>query len=170
MSSIGKASARAIGVIAAAGLLTAALAGPTMARTGSSAGACQRNGWTVGQTSWGSSFNSKDACLTYVRAGGTVYKPSFVFNPSSVPVNTDAWMYVKGFHPNSTGTLTEHLLDGSNTTFSFLNVPTNAQGNMAVISTVFTSCANGPYSVAWSFTDQYGVHAGATVSLICGRS
>ena len=59
--------------------------------------------------------------------------------------NTDAWMHDTGFHPNSTGTLIQHVLGGSGATFSFLIVPINASGDMAVISTAFTgtSCTDG---------------------------
>lgn len=170
MASIGKVTARAIGMVVAASMLCLAVAGTTLAgRTGSSAGSCQHDGWMVGQTSWGAEFNSKDACLFYVMLGGTVYKPSFTFDQTAVPLNTDAWMHVTGFHKNSKGTLTQHVLGGSGSTFSFLNVPTDANGNMAVISTAFTgtACADGAYGSEWTFTDEFGVRAGATVSLIC---
>ena len=144
-------------------MLCVAVTGTTLAaRGGSSAGACQRDGWLVGQTSTGSTFRTKDACLVYVRTGGTVYKPAFWFDPGAVIQGQEAKLHVTGFHPNSTGTLTQHLLGGSGATLSFLNVPTDANGNMAVIGTVFNepSCSNGVYGAEWTFVDAYGVHAG----------
>ena len=161
---------RAVGGAVAAATLALAMSGTTLAAArGTAVGACQNDGWMVGQRSNGTTFTSKTACLIYVRLGGTVYKPSFTFDPTAVPMNTDAWMHVTGFHPNSTGTLHQHVLGGSGATFDFLDVPTDAKGNMAVISTFFGSnaCADGVTGSEWTFTDAFGVHAGATVTLIC---
>lgn len=163
-------ASRAVGGVVAAAVLCVAVSGTAFAaRGGSSAGTCQRDGWTVAQTSTGSTFRTKDACLVYVRTGGTIYKPAFWFDPGAVIQGQEAKLHVTGFHPNSTGTLTQHLLGGSGATLSFLNVPTDANGNMAVIGTVFNdpSCSNGVYGAEWTFVDAYGVHAGATVTLIC---
>jgi hypothetical protein len=159
---------RAIGVITSAAVLALAVTGTTLASGNRIGGACQN--WSTAQTANGSTFASKSACLTYVRFGGQVWQPSFVFSPSSVPVNTDAWMHVNGFHPNSTGTLHEQVLGGNWATMDFLGVPTNSSGSMAVISTVFTQCGNGVYGATFTFTDAYGLHASATVYLVCRAS
>jgi hypothetical protein len=159
---------RAIGILTSAAVLAIAVAGTTMA-AGSRGGGSACQSWSVEQTSTGGAFASKSACLTYVRLGGQVFKPSFYFAPSTVGINTDAWFHVTGFHANSTGTLHEQVLGGSWSTFSMLGVPTNSLGNMAVISTVFTSqaCSSGVYGAYWTFTDVYGVHASAYVWVNC---
>ena len=167
---IGSIAGKIGGGFLAAALLTVAVSGTTLAgRTGSSPGTCQRDGWTVGQRSNGTAFTSKDACLAYTRLGGTVYKPSFTFDPSYVIMGQGSDLHVTGFHANSKGTLHQHILGGAGSNFSFLNVPTNSSGNMAVIGTVFggTSCADGVYGAEWDFTDEYGVHASGTIALIC---
>jgi len=161
---------RALGGVVAATVLTLAVTGSSFAasRNSHGAGACKNGGWVTAQADNGSSFRSESSCLVYVRAGGTVWHPSFVFQPSTVGLNTDAFMHVTGFHPSDTGTLTEVTIGGPNagSTFSFLNVPLNSMGNMAVISTVFTVC-DGTQGAQWTFTDSHGLHASATVNVSC---
>ena len=174
-SKAAKIGVRALGGVVAAAVLCVAVSGSTLAASrGSTSTDCQRDGWMVGQRSNGTTFSSKTACLVYVRFGGIVYKPSFIFDPSTVGINQDAWMHVTGFHPNDTGTLTQVGVGGPNdgVPFSFLGVPLNSFGNMAVISTAWTdsaACYDGTVGAHWTFTDSHGVHASAYVYLSCGR-
>jgi len=163
---------RALSGIVAATVLTLAVTGSSFAasRNSHGAGACKNGGWVTAQTDTGSSFRSELSCLVYVRSGGTVWHPSFVFQPSTVGLNQDAFMHVTGFHPNDSGTLTQVIVGGPNAghSFSFLNVPLNSMGNMAVISTVFTIC-DGTLGSQWTFTDSHGLHASANVTLSCAQ-
>ena len=163
---------RMIGAFTSAAILCVAITGTALAAPrGNSTAAklCQHGGWTLAQTGSGGTFQSQEECVEFGADGGAVFQPSFTFDPAVVPIDTDAWMHVTGFHPNSTGTLTQHILGGTGDTFQFLNVPTDANGNMAVISTVFTaaSCAAGVRGSEWSFEDAQGLHAGATVTVVC---
>jgi hypothetical protein len=162
---------RAVSGVTAAAVLTLAITGSSFAasRNPHGAAACKNGGWVTAQTDTGGSFRSEISCLVYVRAGGTVWHPKFVFQPSTVGLNQDAWMHVTGFHSNDTGTLTQVVIGGPNagSSFSFLNVPLNALGNMAVISTVFTLC-DGTVGSNWTFTDSHGLHASANVYVSCG--
>jgi hypothetical protein len=169
-SKAAKIGVRALSGVTAAAVLTLAITGSSFAasRNAHGAGACKDGGWVTAQADNGSSFRSETSCLIYVRFGGMVWHPSFVFQPSTVGLNQDAWMHVTGFHPNDTGTLTEVTIGGpqAGSTFSFLNVPLNSMGNMAVISTVFTVC-DGTVGSAWTFTDSHGLHASANVYVSC---
>jgi hypothetical protein len=165
---------RAMSGLTAAAVLALAVTGSSFAasRNSHGAGACKDGGWITAQSNTGSSFRSETACLVYVRSGGSVWHPSFVFQPSTVGLNQDAFMHVTGFHPNDTGTLTEVTVGGPNagSTFSFLSVPLNSLGQMAVISTVFTNsaaCSDGTVGGHWTFTDSHGLHASANVYLSC---
>ena len=167
-----KIGVRALSGVVAATMLTVALTGSSFAasRNAHGAGACKDGGWVTAQSNTGSSFRSELACLVYVRSGGSVWHPKFVFQPSTVGLNQDAFMHVTGFHPNDTGTLTQVIVGGPNagSSFSFLNVPLNSMGNMAVISTVFTIC-DGTQGANWTFTDSHGLHASAMVTVSCAQ-
>jgi hypothetical protein len=169
-SKAAKIGVRALSGVTAAALLTLAITGSSFAasRNAHGAGACKDGGWVTAQTNTGASFRSEFSCVVYVRSGGTVWHPSFTFQPSTVGLNQDAWMHVTGFHPNDTGTLTQVIIGGPNagSSFSFLNVPLNSMGNMAVISTVFTNC-DGTLGANWTFTDSHGLHASANVYVSC---
>ena len=163
---------RMIGGFTTAAVLCLAITGTTLAASrgnATTAKACQRGGWALLQNGSGGTFQNMDECVVYGAEGGSVFKPSFTFDPAIVPINTDAWMHVTGFHPNSHGTLTQHVLGGGGAVFSFLNVPLDANGNMAVISTFFpdVACTNGVTGSEWTFVDDEGLHAGATVTLNC---
>jgi len=163
---------RMIGGFTTAAVLCLAITGTTLATSrgnATTAKACQRGGWALLQNGSGGTFQNMDECVEYGAGGGSVFKPSFTFDPTHVPLNTDAHLHVTGFHSNSTGTLTQHVLGGSGATFSFLNVPLDGNGNMAVIGTAFTgsSCTDGVTGSEWTFVDAQGLHAGATVTLDC---
>ena len=171
-STAAKVGVRALSGVTAAAVLTLAITGSSFAasRNTHGAGACKNGGWTTAESNTGAGFRSEVSCLVYVRSGGTVWHPSFVFQPSTVGLNTDAFMHVTGFHPSDTGTLTEVVIGGPNagSTFSFLSVPLNSLGQMAVISTVFTVC-DGTVGSNWTFTDSHGLHASANVYVSCAN-
>ena len=117
---------RMIGGFTTAAVLCLVITGTTLAGSrgnATTAKACQRGAWALLQNGSGGTFQSQEECVEYGAEGGSVFKPSFTFDPTHVPLNTDAWMHVTGFHPNSTGTLTQHVLGGSGATLSFLNAP-----------------------------------------------
>lgn len=98
-----------------------------------------------------------------------LFHPSVTVSPTHVPEGVDSFLTVSGFHPSSTGDLTIHVLP-SGGTFTFLAIPTNAEGGLPPgVSTSFTAgaCANGVTGAEVSFEDAAGLHASAIVTLDC---
>jgi hypothetical protein len=155
-----------VGALATAAVFaTAAVAG------GNSANAklCQKDGWQTAQTGAGGGFANEDDCIAYGARRGTVFAPSLSFAPTHVPEETDSAVSVSGFHPNSKGDLEITTLGGAAGSVTFLNIPTNASGGLPTFGTGFKAgaCADGVTGAELTFTDEYGVHASATVALDC---
>jgi hypothetical protein len=152
-------------------LATAAVFASGALAGGNSANAklCQKDGWQSAQTGAGRSFTSEDDCIAYGARRGTVFAPSLTVAPAHVPEETDSAVTASGFHPNSKGDLEITTLGGAGGSVTFLNIPTNASGELPTFGTGFKagSCADGVTGVELTFTDEYGVHASATVALDC---
>ena len=127
---------------------------------------CLNGGWQApAQRSDGSPFSSQADCLAYTSASGVVYKPKLTAN-SPVHMEENVAVVASGFHPNSTGALTIVTFPMMDT--STLVAVTNAQGGFTG-SSVFTNvaCGLGTTGAQYTYVDGSGVHASASVSLIC---
>ena len=155
-----------IGALATAAVFaTGALAGGNS----SNAKLCQKDGWQSLQKGDGGSFASEDECVSYGAQRGSVFAPSLTVDPTHVPEETNSAVTASGFHPNSKGDLEITTLGGGGGSVTFLNIPTTSTGGLAPFGTVFAAgaCAKGVTGVLLTFTDDFGVHASATVALDC---
>jgi len=155
------------------GLLLACfvVSGPALAKGGNSANAkiCQKGGWASSALQDGSgqqlTFNSEEECVSYGAQGGELFKPSLVAVPTEVVENQGIELTASGFHPSTTATLEIVLFGGGSGTGGATTDATGARS----FTSVFTSgaCGNGITGARFTFTDSFGVHASATVTLDC---
>jgi hypothetical protein len=127
---------------------------------------CLNGGWQApAQRSDGSSFGSESDCIAYTSGNGVVYKPSLTAN-SPVHMEENVAIVASGFHPNSSGSLTILTLPMMSS-FSLLAV-THADGGFTG-SSVFTNvaCGLGTTGAQYTYVDGSGVHASASVTLLC---
>ena len=127
---------------------------------------CLNGGWQApAQRSDGSSFGSEADCIAYASGNGVVYKPSLTAN-SPVHMEENVAIVAAGFHPSSSGSLTILTLPMMSS-FSLLAV-THADGGFTG-SSVFTNvaCGLGTTGAQYTYVDGSGVHASASVTLLC---
>ncbi|HEX6680993.1 MAG TPA: hypothetical protein VF063_10130 [Gaiellaceae bacterium] len=127
---------------------------------------CLNGGWQApAQRSDGTSFGSEADCIAYTSGNGVVYKPSLKAN-SPVHMEENVAIVASGFHPNSSGSLTILTLPMMSS-FSLLAV-THDDGGFTG-SSVFTNvaCGLGTTGAQYTYVDGSGVHASASVTLLC---
>jgi hypothetical protein len=146
------------------------ISGPALAGGGNSAAAklCQKGGWQGVQTGTGGTFTSEEACVSAGAQGVALFKPSVTVNPTHVAEGVSSSVTVTGFHPSSSGDLTIHVLPAGGTV-TLLGIPTNSAGGLPVFTDSFTpgACAAGDTGAEISFTDVFGLHASAILTLDC---
>ena len=151
------------------GLLLACLAvsGVALAGGGNSANAkkCQKGGWQTLQTSTGGTFANQDECVSYGAQGGELFRPLLTAVPTEVVEDQGIDLTASGFHASANATVDIVLFGGGSLT---LPAVTDATGGR-MFTSVFTSgaCANGISGAEYTFTDEFGLHASATVTLDC---
>jgi hypothetical protein len=165
---------RSVLVLCSVLVLTVAV-GTAEAGGGNSANAklCQKGGWASSglQTASGESiaFGNQDACISYGAKTGPLFSPTLTADPTHVVEDEGSTLTATGFHPSSSGTLTDHVLGGSGGTVTFPVAITASGGLPAGVGTVFTAgaCAAGVYGAEFTLADEFGVHASTTVYLDC---
>jgi hypothetical protein len=162
-------------LLCAALALTVGVAAASAGKGGNSGNAkiCQKGGWASPNLQDGTgqplTFASQDECVSYGATHGQLFDPSLTADPAHVVENQESFFIASGFHPSSTGTLTVHVLGGSDGTSTFTAVTTDTGGLPAGVGTVFTTgaCASGIYAAEITLVDGFGVHASTTAFLDC---
>jgi len=119
------------------------------------------------QTETGATFASERDCKDYTKAGGVLFAPSVVIDPSPA-VGTSWNIYATGFHPNSTTTLyylPPDYIENPNhiATYPF-PLPTDANGDLEPINASVSGCG---FTVGYRVRDAYGVTAMGFVDVVC---